>query len=441
MKAPVGVGDLVANRYRIEHVIGEGGMGVVVAARHVKLDQRVAIKFLLKEALLRPDLIARFLREGRSATQIRSEHVARVLDADELPTGEPFLVMEYLDGRDLGTLLKTKGPLPVETAVGYALQVCEALAEMHALGIVHRDMKPSNLFLTRRTDGSAVIKVIDFGISKGPARGAEPPDAVLTESAAMLGTLRYMAPEQMGTARETDARADIWALGAVLHALLTGAPPFPNGGMMEVIDSINEGAPALRAALPDAPAALEAVVLRCLKKDREDRYADVAELAAALAEFGPPEGIIAARRAWSILRPVRHPQSEEPTSDVASTGAPAPGDAPTKQEAAQKPGLADVTAASQTSTEAPVVSTPGDRFASINEAADALEPFADAVVALTKTTPAEGPVAVVRIPARPTTIVRTARGTSRVVFGILPALGGLVVMAIAFGAIRGQGGC
>jgi serine/threonine-protein kinase len=341
MKAPVEVGGLVAGRYRVERVIGEGGMGVVVAARHVKLDERVAIKFLLKEALLRPDLIARFLREGRSAAQIRSEHVARVVDADELETGEPFLVMEYLEGRDLGAVLKAEGRLPIETAVRYVLQVCEALAAMHALGIVHRDMKPSNLFLTRHSDGSPVIKVIDFGISKHTSDDAEPGgDGLVTETAAILGSPKYMAPEQMRSTRDVDARADLWAIGAILHALLTGEPPFSGLSMMEVYDRILDGAPPLRTLLPAAPAGLEAVLLRCLERDRAKRYADVAELAAALVEFGPAEGVASARRAWGILRA----QPLEASSHVAS------------KDPSTKTTRAEVAATSQINTETPVVS-------------------------------------------------------------------------------------
>jgi serine/threonine-protein kinase len=296
------VGDIVAGRYEVERVLGKGAMGIVVAARNVNLrEQRVAIKFLLDRTLLRPDLIARFLREGNLAAMLRSEHITRIHDVGTLASGEPFLVMEYLDGRDLGAVVEANGTLGIETAVGYVLQVCEALAEAHARGIVHRDLKPANLVLTRRADGSPLIKVIDFGIAKPPPDDpgvAEPG----TASTTILGTPQYMAPEQMRSTREVDSRADIWALGVILHKLITGEAPFQAQDFIDVYDLILLGAPPLRSRRSDAPAELEAVLLRCLQQDPAQRYADIGELAAALAELGPPEGRSAAHRAQSILR-------------------------------------------------------------------------------------------------------------------------------------------
>ena len=163
---PVPIGEIVAGKYRIERVLGQGGMGVVVAAMHEQLRQRVAIKMLLPEAKASPNAVARFLREARAAAAIHGEHVARVLDVGELAEGAPYIVLEYLEGEDLARVLRDGGPLSVEVAVGYVLQACEAIAEAHAAGIVHRDLKPSNLFLARRPDGSPLVKVLDFGISK-----------------------------------------------------------------------------------------------------------------------------------------------------------------------------------------------------------------------------------------------------------------------------------
>jgi serine/threonine-protein kinase len=276
-----------------------------VAATHLHLGKRVAIKLLLPGAPVRADAFERFLREGRAAARLRSEHVARVHDAGVLATGEPYLVLEYLKGVDLRTLLRERGPLSIDTALTYVLQVCEALAEAHALGIVHRDLKPGNIFLTRRADGSESVKVIDFGISKvtspdaGAGAGEESP---LTRSDGPMGTPTYMAPEQMRRAHAADARADIWSLGAVLHGLLTGASPFAGESMIEVYDRILAGAPSLRAARPDVPAELDAVVRRCLSFDRDARFDDVGQLAAALAELAPEEARVSADRAQRTTR-------------------------------------------------------------------------------------------------------------------------------------------
>jgi serine/threonine-protein kinase len=298
-------GTILAGKYRVDRVIGRGGMGLVVAATHLHLGEQVAIKLLLPGAPVRADAFERFLREGRAAARIRGEHVARVLDAGVLATGEPYLVLEYLRGVDLRTLLRERGPLSIDAALIYVLQICEAVAEAHALGIVHRDLKPGNVFLTLRADGSEAVKVIDFGISKITSpTAASPDDAPLTGSEAALGTPGYMAPEQMRSARAADVRADVWSLGALLHGLLTGASPFAGETMIAVYDEILKGAPSLRAARPDVPAALEAIVQRCLRFDRDARYDDVGQLAAALADLAPPAGRLSAERAGRIVRGV-----------------------------------------------------------------------------------------------------------------------------------------
>src|ERR1700722_2251218 len=194
--AGVEPGEGLAGKYRIERVLGAGGMGGVVAAHHIQLDQRVALKFLVPEALLNPESVARFAREARAAVKIKSEHVARVTDVGQLESGAPYMVMEYLDGSDLSTWLQERGRLPVDQAVDFILQACEALADAHALGIVHRDLKPANLFCIRRSDGQPSIKVLDFGISKvTDASGSA--SASVTRTAALMGSPLYMSPEQM----------------------------------------------------------------------------------------------------------------------------------------------------------------------------------------------------------------------------------------------------
>src|SRR5688572_14671551 len=176
-------GDILAGKFRIERVLGVGGMGMVVSAMHLQLEERVAIKFLLPEALANPEAVTRFGREARAAVKIKSEHVARVTDVGALPeTGAPYMVMELLRGKDLGAALREHGALPVALAVEYVLQACEALAEAHAIGIVHRDLKPANLFLTARADGSPCVKVLDFGISKIAAQSGSGSDMGMTRT-------------------------------------------------------------------------------------------------------------------------------------------------------------------------------------------------------------------------------------------------------------------
>ena len=301
MSSPVNVGDILAGKYQVERVLGVGGMGVVVAAKHLALGDRVAIKFLLPAALARNDVVDRFFKEGRAANRLKGEHIARVHDVGRLETGAPFLIMEFLDGRDLGAILKEKGPFSVETAVDYILQACEALAEAHSINIIHRDLKPSNLFLIKRIDGTPSIKLIDFGISKVPDVSAEGAAGEATATAVMMGSPLYMAPEQMASARDVDGRADIWSLGIILHTMLTGAPPFRAPSVMQVYELIVQGAPPIRKTRPEVPAGIEAAILRCLQKDRRQRFADVGELAEAIAEFAPPEARFTVDRIKRIL--------------------------------------------------------------------------------------------------------------------------------------------
>ena len=247
------VDDVLADKYRIERELGRGGMGIVLSAMHIQLEERVAIKFLLPELAHDPALVARFLREGRAAIKIRSEHVVRVRDVATLPGGTPYMVMEYLKGKNFEELLEEQGRLPVELAVDHLLQATEALAEAHALGMVHRDLKPANLFLAHRADGSPCVKVLDFGITKlADSTGAVNLDA--TKASIVMGSPRYMSPEQMRSTRTIDARADIWALGVILHELITGASPFDGTTMPDLLAAIlQDPPPPLRQRRPDAP--------------------------------------------------------------------------------------------------------------------------------------------------------------------------------------------
>jgi serine/threonine-protein kinase len=292
------VGDTVAGKYRVVRKIAEGGMGVVVEAVHLQLDERVAIKFLRAEALGNPaggDIVARFLREARAALRIRSEHVVRVYDASILDNEVPYIVMEYLEGQDLEQALERRGPLPVAEAVDYVLQAAEALAEAHSLGIVHRDLKPANLFLLHSIAGVPMIKVLDFGISKDDALSGE--SLSITSAHAVLGSPVYMSPEQMRSTKDVDARADIWALGIILYELLTGRPPFCGETMPQMCSAILESVPLAPSRLRNQlPRPVEAAILKCLEKRADDRFPHVAALADALAPYGSDLGAEAATR-------------------------------------------------------------------------------------------------------------------------------------------------
>jgi eukaryotic-like serine/threonine-protein kinase len=307
MEREVQVGQLVAGKYRIQQVLGRGGMGVVMAALHEQLNQRVALKFLTDDAYQQPEAVTRFLREARSAVQIQSEHVARVMDVGTLESGAPYMVMEYLRGLDLKEVSTRRGPMPFNEAADFLLQACDAVAEAHSLGIVHRDLKPSNLFLTERPDGTPMVKVLDFGISKalhggGGRAGETSRQQQMTASAAIMGSPQYMSPEQIRSSKNVDARADIWALGTILHELIAGAPAYIADtvpGLLAMI--VADPPPPLSASRPDAPQELEEAILRCLEKDRERRFSNVAEFARAIERFASPESRPLVKRIARVL--------------------------------------------------------------------------------------------------------------------------------------------
>ena len=287
--APVRVGDVVAEKYLIEQTLGVGGMGVVVAARDQLLDRRVAIKFLLPKLAGSDTAVQRFMREARSATRVTSEHVVRLLEIEKLPSGTPFFVMEYLEGSDLRALLRERGALSPSLAVDYVLQALQAVAEGHVKGIVHRDIKPGNLFLTTRADGTALIKVLDFGIAKTIDSDSVESTSLTSSDDVRLGSPAYMPPEQLQNPRDVDLRSDIWSLGATLYELLCGRPPFEGPGYLELASRIlsQPPVPLSEQQVPSTlPHGLESVLRKCLEKDRGARYANAAELASALAPFG-----------------------------------------------------------------------------------------------------------------------------------------------------------
>ncbi|HEY6464077.1 MAG TPA: serine/threonine-protein kinase, partial [Polyangiaceae bacterium] len=283
--SPVAVGEEIAAKYRVERILGRGAMGLVVAARHVQLDQVVAIKLLHMEAGADEVAVERFEREARAAARLRSDHVARVLDVGRMPRGTPYMVMEYLEGADLAEVLETRGAMTAAMACGYVVEACDAVADAHARGIVHRDLKPENLYLTTRVGGGSMVKVLDFGISKlmTEKQGA------LTQTRAVVGSPLYMAPEQLRSSRLASPRSDVWSLGVVLFELLTRRWPFEADSLPDLCIKVAREAPQpLESLRADLPPGLDAVVLRCLEKDPEARFADAGELARALEPFLEP---------------------------------------------------------------------------------------------------------------------------------------------------------
>ena len=318
---PPRAGSIFAGKYRIEKVLGRGGMGVVLAARHLGLDEPVAIKALLPAMMQVPGMVERFTREARASAKIKNDHVVRVTDVDALPSGVPYMVMERLDGVDLSVHFKSTGRLPVAEAVRYLLETCSAIAEAHAMGIVHRDLKPANLFLARRRDGATMIKVLDFGISKVMEPVGE---HSMTAAGTLLGSPSYMSPEQIGAARDIDGRTDLWSLGVILYLLLTGAQPFPGESLTHLCALVLQSEPTRPSELrPDLPPGLEAVILRCLEKDRSRRFSTASELAAALLPFAGP-----------TAPQIGAPPSEKPTTPAALPGATPNPSAPPMSESA-----------------------------------------------------------------------------------------------------------
>jgi serine/threonine-protein kinase len=326
---------VVAGKYRVDRIVGYGGMGFVVEAWHLNFEERVAIKLLRKEVIANDEALVRFEREARAAFRIKSEHVARVIDVGRLESDAPYMVMEYLEGTDLGALLSERRSLSIVEAVDYILQTCEAIAEAHSLGIIHRDLKPENLFLTERRDGSKSIKVLDFGLSKVmPKHESAQRERALTATKQVMGTAEYMSPEQWLSAKDVEPPTDIWSLGVILFELLAGHTPFERDQMAQMCQAIlGSPPPNLQTLRPDAPAELKAVILGCLEKDAASRIG-VAEFAHGIARFGSPGSEALVQRIASLAGRDAVTGSDAPASATSYRGsapdalASAPGSVP-----------------------------------------------------------------------------------------------------------------
>ena len=311
--APPAPGTIFASKYEIVRPLGKGGMGVVLEAKHARLGQAVAIKLLKPELLSDGESVMRFEREARAAARLTSPHAARIYDVDTTPEGIPFMVMEYLEGRDLARILQEQQVLGVEDAVDWVMQACAAMAEAHALGIVHRDLKPSNLFLAENVATGAIVKVLDFGISKITVESEQQ----LTTTATVLGTPHYMSPEQVTASRVVDLRADIWALSVILYRALTKAFPFvgPNPTALAVSIATERAIPIQQQQV-QLPEALMNAIMKGLEKNPADRHQSVHELAAAIEGMGSGRWHVPAASALRVNRHSFPPGTRESTGNT-----------------------------------------------------------------------------------------------------------------------------
>ncbi len=277
---PTLVGSVLSGRYRLERILGEGGMGAVYLAEHTLMRKRLAVKVLHPELTRVPEVLARFEREAMAAAHIEHPNVAAATDFVKAEDGSYFLVLEYVEGPSLRDAI-AKGPMPPKRAVHIATQIVSALARAHGLGIVHRDLKPENVILAPRDDDADFVKVLDFGIARVPMGDDGTPGSSLTKAGMVYGTPEYMAPEQ-ALGQPVDGRADLYAVGVMLFEMLSGRRPFDDESKVKLLGKhLTAPIPSVREKAPVSPE-LDAVVVKLLSKDAGDRYADAKDLIAAL---------------------------------------------------------------------------------------------------------------------------------------------------------------
>ncbi len=279
-------GSILLDRYKSVRIVGVGGMGVVVHAVHLIEGTEVAIKFLLPRLASSDEAAARFVREARAATRIPSEHITRVLETGTSPELGPFIVMELLEGEDLAKHVRREPRIAVPVAIDLLVQAADAIAHAHAVGVIHRDVKPANLFLAKDAEGRSSVKVLDFGISKV----LEEAPLEITKTSTRLGSGLYMSPEQMRSAKNVDHRTDVYGLGITLYEILTGTQPFVADSYADLCIKVSSEEPdPLRRHRADVPAELEAAIARAYARAPADRYESVPAFAAALAAWATPE--------------------------------------------------------------------------------------------------------------------------------------------------------
>jgi eukaryotic-like serine/threonine-protein kinase len=317
----VSSGVVIDGRYRVQRLIGRGGIGLVYLCHHEVLEKPVAMKVLRPEYAEQPEVLQRFVNEARAASAIKSPHTVNTLDVGSLPSGAPYFIMEYVDAETLATRLQREHALPLSEAVEVARQMADGLAAAHGAGIVHRDLKPENVFVAKEPDGSLLVKIFDFGVAKVTRAKAR-----LTHVGAIFGTPSYMSPEQ-ARGQAVDPRTDVYAIGIMLFEMVAGQLPFDGDDPLTVMSQhVDAEIPPLKQthAGGEVPPALEEVVRRCLQKDREARYASVVELERELCQVAAAAEAHGAEPAPEFIRDSMLPEISVPLDEVSSSGRAAP---------------------------------------------------------------------------------------------------------------------